>query len=113
MAAMTSHVNSSTNLRVFNQPRFQATQRRESQVPARRRSYKVPDQASPSDIGEFHQELNQTSFGCRLLQQLSPVSNLLYIQFGGSMPSLSSSSSPEGMGLAVAVIVLPQGAQFR
>lgn len=71
---------------------------------ARRISIKpLPPEASPGDVEEFRHELNETNLGCRLLQQLSPVSNILYTHFVGSLPSSSTSSSPEGTGLAVAV----------
>ena len=89
----------------LHQYRLPVSRRRQSQFAARRHSIKpLPTEASPGDVEEFRHELNETNLGCRLLQQLSPVSNILYTHFVGSLPSSSARSSPEGMDLAVAVM---------
>ncbi|EDO39199.1 predicted protein [Nematostella vectensis] len=66
---------------------------------ARRRSFparRLPsllDRASPSDYGAFRDELKQSRLGCKLLQQLGPISSKISSEFGKS-----PGSTPDDMG---------------
>ncbi|XP_048578307.1 uncharacterized protein LOC5510818 isoform X2 [Nematostella vectensis] len=66
---------------------------------ARRRSFPdrrppfLLDRASPSDYGAFRDELKQSRLGCKLLQQLGPISSKISSEFGKS-----PGSTPDDMG---------------